>query len=244
VAAIFIYPAANVPTQNGLPKALLSWSSGKDSAWALHVLRERGDVQVVGLLTTVNEAFQRAAMHAVRIELLRAQAEAVGLPLWEIEIPYPCSNEQYERGMSQAMAHARREGISSVAFGDLSLEDVRRYREDRMRGTGVEPIFPLWGQPTRDLSRAMLSAGMKAQFTCVDPKQVPATFAGRAYDQGALDELPATADPCGEGGEFHTFVYDGPMFSWPIPVQTGEVVERDGFVFADMIPAQIEAGQP
>jgi len=216
---------------------LLSWSSGKDSAWALHVLRERKDIQIVGLLTTVNEVFGRVAMHAVRVELLHAQAEAVGLALWQIEIPYPCSNEEYERAMGETMAYARREGVSAVAFGDLFLEDVRRYREERMRETGIEPLFPLWGLPTRELSRTMVASGLKARVTCVDPKQLPVGFAGSAYDDNFLDELPAAADPCGERGEFHTFAHDGPMFSRPIPVRAGEVVERDGFVFADMLPA-------
>jgi uncharacterized protein (TIGR00290 family) len=237
VGAVFVYPAPAGLEPNGLPKVLLSWSSGKDSAWALHVLREREDIQVVGLLTTVNEVLGRVAMHAVLVELLHAQAEAVGLPLWQIDLPYPCSNEEYERAMGEAMAYTRREDVGAVAFGDLFLEDVRRYREERMRGTGIEPLFPLWGLPTRQLSRTMVASGLKARVTCVDPKQLPAGFAGSAYDDNFLDELPAATDPCGERGEFHTFVHDGPMFSRPIPARPGEVVERDGFVFADMLPA-------
>jgi uncharacterized protein (TIGR00290 family) len=216
---------------------LLSWSGGKDSAWALHVLREREDIQVVGLLTTVNEVFGRVAMHAVRTELLHAQAEAVGLPLWQIEIPYLSSNEEYERATGKAMAYAHGEGVSAVAFGDLFLEDVRRCREEGMRETGIEPRFSLWGLPTRALSRTMVVSGPKARVTCVDPKQLPAGFAGSAYDDNFLDELPGAADPCGERGEFHTFVYDRPMFSRPVPMIAGEVVESDGFVFADLMSA-------
>jgi uncharacterized protein (TIGR00290 family) len=237
VGAVFVYPVPAGLAPIGLPKALLSWSSGKDSAWALHMLRQKGEVQVVGLLTTVNEVFERVAMHAVRTELLREQAEAVGLPLWQVQIPSPCSNEEYERVMRQAMEYAGREGVTAVAFGDLFLEDVRRYREERMRGSGLEPLFPLWGLPTAELSRTMVAAGLKAHLTCVDPKQIAAAFAGRAYDDDLLNELPPSADPCGERGEFHTFAHDGPMFSRPVSVRAGEVVERDGFVFADMLPA-------
>jgi uncharacterized protein (TIGR00290 family) len=237
VAAVFVHPAPTGLAPSGLPKALLSWSSGKDSAWALHLLRQKGEVQVVGLLTTVNEVFERVAMHAVRTELLREQAEAVGLPLWQVQIPYPCSNEEYERVMRQAMEHAGREGVTAVAFGDLFLEDVRRYREDRMRGTGLEPLFPLWGLPTAELSRTMVAAGLKAHLTCVDPKQISSAFAGRSYDDDLLNELPPSADPCGERGEFHTFAHDGPMFAQPVSVRVGDVVERDGFVFADMFSA-------
>ena len=237
MAAVFVYPAPTGIEPSALPKALLSWSSGKDSAWALHALRQRKDIQVVGLLTTVNQAFDRVAMHAVRTELLHAQAEAVGLPLWQVHIPHPCSNEEYERVMRQAMEYAWGEGVTAVAFGDLFLEDVRRYREERMRGAGLEPLFPLWGLPTAELSRTMVAAGLKAHLTCVDPKQISAAFAGRAYDDALLDNLPAGVDPCGERGEFHTFAHDGPMFSRPVHVRAGEVVERDGFVFADMLPA-------
>ena len=237
MGAVFVYPPPKGFALNGLPKVVLSWSSGKDSAWALHVLRERKDIQVVGLLTTVNGVFGRVAMHAVRTELLHAQAEAVGLPLWQIDIPYPCSNEEYEQAMGQAMAYARREGVTAVAFGDLFLEDVRRYREERMRETGIAPLFPIWGLSTPELGRTMVASGLKAYVTCVDPKQIPAGFAGRSYDYDFLDMLPASADPCGERGEFHTFVHDGPMFARPISVCAGEVVERDGFIFADMLPA-------
>jgi uncharacterized protein (TIGR00290 family) len=217
------------------PKALLAWSSGKDSSWTLHVLRGQGEVEVVGLLTTVNQAFDRVAMHAVRRELLAAQAAAVGLPLATVEIPYPCSNAEYEAAMGAAMDRARAAGVSAVAFGDLFLEDVRRYREDRLRGTGLTPLFPIWGIATDALARRMVDAGLRARLTCVDPKQLPARFAGREFDAALLGDLPAGIDPCGERGEFHSFAYDGPMFERPVPIRTGEVVERDGFVFADLV---------
>ena len=221
------------------PKALLAWSSGKDSAWALHVLREQGGadaVEVVGLLTTLNEAYARVAMHAVRVELLRAQAAAVGLPVTEVPLPWPCSNAQYEAAMGGALEEARRAGITVVAFGDLFLEDVRRYREDRMAGTGLRPSFPLWGQPTDALARRMIAGGLRARLTCVDPRQLAPSFAGRELDEALLAALPASVDPCGERGEFHTFAYDGPMFARPVAIRAGEIVERDGFVFADLLP--------
>jgi uncharacterized protein (TIGR00290 family) len=218
------------------PRALLAWSSGKDSAWSLHVLRQQGEVEVVGLLTTVNQAFDRVAMHAVRRELLTAQAAAVGLPLTTVEIPYPCSNAQYEAAMAAAIESARGDGVAAVAFGDLFLEDVRRYREDRMHGTGLAPLFPIWGIPTDVLARRMVDAGLRARLTCVDPKKLPASFAGRDFDAALLADLPADIDPCGERGEFHSFAYAGPMFERPVPIRTGEVVDRDGFVFADLLP--------
>ena len=217
------------------PKALLSWSSGKDSAWSLHVLRTRREVEVAGLLTTVNEVHSRVAMHAVRVELLEAQAEAVGLPLWKIPIPSPCTNAEYEAAMLTAVDRAKREGIGSVAFGDLFLEDIRRYREERLKETGVAPIFPIWGMPTMDLAREMIESGLRARVTCVDPKQLPESFAGREFDARFLADLPSDVDPCGERGEFHTFAYDGPMFERPVPVKSGEIVKRDGFVFADLL---------
>ncbi|MBN1608304.1 MAG: adenine nucleotide alpha hydrolase [Polyangiaceae bacterium] len=218
----------------------MSWSSGKDSAWTLHALSERNDIEVVGLLTTVTSAFDRVAMHAVRTELLRAQARAVGLPLTEIRIPFPCSNAQYANAMSEALTAAARDGVTAVAFGDLFLEDVRQYREDRMRGTGITPLFPLWGRPTHSLAREMVAAGLRARVTCVDPRQLDACFAGRDLDTRLLDGLPASVDPCGERGEFHTFVYDGPMFQRPLRIRTGEIVERDGFVFADVVRSDPE----
>ena len=217
-------------------KVLISWSSGKDSAWMVHVLRRRADIQLAGLLTTVNEAAQRVAMHAVRTEVLEAQAAALGLPLWPIPIPSPCPNEVYERAMAQAVARAVAEGFTHVAFGDLFLEDVRRYREERMAGTGLAPLFPLWGRPTRALAEEMIALGQKAVLTCVDPRVLPLAFAGRAFDESLLRELPAEVDPCGERGEFHSFAWDGPAFRHPVPVRVGEVVERDGFVFADLLP--------
>lgn len=219
------------------PKALLSWSSGKDSAWSLHVLREAGDVEIVGLLTTLNEAHDRVAMHAVRSGLLRRQAEAADLELFEIPIPWPCTNEEYEARMAGALDRAKERGIEHVAFGDLFLEDIRRYREDRLRGTGITPLFPIWGIPTRELARRMVDSGLRARLTCVDPKKLPREFAGRDFDAALLRDLPSTVDPCGENGEFHSFAYAGPMFRHPIAIQSGEVVERDGFVFADVLPA-------
>jgi uncharacterized protein (TIGR00290 family) len=223
------------------PKALLAWSSGKDSAWSLHVLRAQGEVEIVGLLTTINEAFDRVAMHAVRTELLRAQADAADLPLWPVLIPWPCSNAQYEAAMNGAMARARADGIAHVAFGDLFLEDVRRYREERLAPTGITPLFPIWGTPTDALARRMVDGGLRARLTCVDPKSLDARFAGREFDAALLAELPASVDPCGERGEFHTFAYDGPMFRRPVPVRGGEVVTRDGFVFADLFSAEAAA---
>jgi uncharacterized protein (TIGR00290 family) len=216
-------------------KTLLSWSSGKDSAWALHVLRSRHpELEVVGLLTTINERFERVAMHAVRLELLRAQAAATGLPLLEIGLPWPCSNEQYESIMTDAMAKARASGITVMAFGDLFLEDIRQYRVQKLESTGIRPVFPLWGQPTDQLARAMLDGGLQARLTCVDPRQLAPSFVGRDFDAAMLADLPPSVDPCGERGEFHSFAYAGPMFAQPVAIQTGEIVERDGFVFADL----------
>jgi len=216
------------------PRALLSWSSGKDSAWALHVLRQRDEYDVVGLVTTINEVADRVAMHAVRTELLAAQAEAAGLPLWPVPIPSPCSNAQYEHAMSGLIARAQAEGIGAFAFGDLFLADIRAYRERQLADTGIAPLFPLWLQPTNALARDMIEGGLRAVLTCVDPKQLAARFAGRMFDQRLLAELPPAVDPCGENGEFHTFAWGGPMFRRDIAVQVGEVVDRDGFVFADV----------
>jgi len=218
-------------------KALVSWSSGKDSAWALHVVRQRGDVEVVGLVTTVNREHGRVAMHAVREELLDLQARAAGLPLVKVPLPWPCSNDQYEAAMSAAVARARGEGVTAMIFGDLFLEDIRRYREEKLAGTGVDPLFPLWKLPTDRLAREMLAAGLRAVLTCVDPRQLPARFVGREFDESLLAELPAGVDPCGERGEFHTFAWNGPMLKRAVPVRAGEVVERDGFAFADFAPA-------
>ncbi len=217
------------------PRLLLSWSSGKDSAWTLHALRQQGAYEIAGLLTTINEAADRVAMHAVRTSLLEAQAEAAGLPLWKIPIPHGCSNEQYEAAMSAAIERARAEGISAFGFGDLFLEDIRQYREKQLAGTGMEAVFPLWKKPTGPLAEEMVAAGLGAVLTCIDPKQLPAAFAGRRFDRDLLRDLPAQVDPCGENGEFHSFTYAGPMFRRPISVRVGEVVERDGFVFADVV---------
>jgi uncharacterized protein (TIGR00290 family) len=211
----------------------LSWSSGKDSAWALHVLRQTAGHEVTGLFTTFNVAFDRVAMHAVRVELLRQQAQAVGLPLHLIAIPYPCSDEQYAAAMGDFMARARRESVQCMAFGDLYLQDVRRYRKERMQGTGIEPVFPLWGRPTRPLLEEMLAGGLRACLTCIDPRVLPEEFAGRELTLELLESMPANIDPYGENGEFHTFVFDGPMFAQPLDIEMGEVVTRDGFVFAD-----------
>jgi diphthamide synthase (EF-2-diphthine--ammonia ligase) len=211
-----------------MEKCLVSWSSGKDSAWMVHVLRQRGDLELAGVLTTVNEKYQRVAMHAVRVELLQAQ----------VPIPSPCPNEIYERAMSAAVDRAVAAGITHMAFGDLFLEDIRRYREERLAGTGLTPIFPLFGINTAALAREMVAGGLRARLTCVNPKVLSQQFAGRDFDAALLDELPASVDPCGERGEFHSFAYAGPMFSRPIPIQSGEVVHRDGFVFADVLPAK------
>ncbi|MBI3829331.1 MAG: adenine nucleotide alpha hydrolase [Planctomycetes bacterium] len=221
------------------PKALLAWSSGKDSAWSLHLLRQRNEVEVVGLLTTINEAFDRVAMHAVRRELVEAQSRAAGLPLWPVPIPWPCSNEIYEQRMAEAVARAKAQGITRMAFGDLFLEDIRAYRIEKLKGTGIEPLFPVWGTKadTPKLAREMLAAGLRAILTCVDPKQCDPRFAGRVFEPQLLADLPPSVDPCGENGEFHTFCYAGPMFSAPIAVKTGESVHRDGFQFADVLPA-------
>lgn len=214
-------------------RTLLSWSSGKDSAWTLHMLRQQGVYDVVGLLTTVNSAFDRVAMHGTRASVLRAQAAAAGLPLVEIPLPWPCSNEQYEAVMQKVCANAVREGIQAMAFGDLYLEDVRRYREERLAGTGITPIFPLWGRDTSALVREMLDGGLRARITCVDPEKVPESFAGRELDLSLLTELPPGTDPCAENGEFHTCAHAGPMFAQSIPLVPGVVERRDGFVFAD-----------
>jgi len=217
-----------------MQKCLVSWSSGKDSAWTVHVLRQRADIHLAGILTTVNEKYQRVAMHAVREELLEAQADALGLPLWKVPIPSPCPNEVYERAMAAAVERAVAQGFTHVAFGDLFLEDIRRYREEKLAGTGLTPLFPLFGVDTTRLAREMIDGGLKARLTCVNPNVLDRRFAGRDFDASLLDELPASVDPCGERGEFHSFAYAGPMFSRPISIRSGEIVERDGFVFADV----------
>ena len=216
-------------------KIILSWSSGKDSAWTLHLLRARADVEVVGLLTTVNTHFQRVAMHGTRRELLQAQADAARLPLWEIPLPWACSNEVYEEAMSKACARAVQAGVCGIAFGDLFLEDIRRYREERLRGTGLEPLFPLWGRDTQKLIDEMLEGGLRARIVCVDPSKLPAEFIGQDLTHDLLQRMPSGVDPCGENGEFHTLAYAGPMFSEPLSITAGESVTRDGFVYADVL---------
>jgi uncharacterized protein (TIGR00290 family) len=216
-------------------KTWLSWSSGKDSAWSLQTLRAGGEAQVTGLFTTVNAQFDRVAMHAVRRALLEAQARAAGLALHAIEIPHPCPNAEYERIMGAFVAEARAQGVEAMAFGDLFLADIRRYRERQLAGTGIAPLFTLCGRDTRVLAGEMIDGGLVAHVTCVDPRQLDPSFAGRTFDAGFLADLPAGVDPCGENGEFHTFVSAGPMFRAPIGVRQGEVVDRDGFVFADQV---------
>lgn len=218
-------------------RAWMSWSSGKDSTLALHVARTELGLEVGRLLCTVNVAADRVAMHAVRRELLVAQGEHLGLPVHVVEIPSPCPNEVYEAAMHDAVATAVSDGATQMVFGDLYLADVRAYRETALSGTGIAPVFPLWRRPTDALARTMLAAGVRAVLTCVDPAQLPAEFAGRPYDEALLAELPRGLDPCGENGEFHTFVWDGPGFRTPIPVEVGERVEREGFVFCDVVPA-------
>lgn len=214
----------------------LSWSSGKDSAMALAALRADRDVELVGLLTTVNREADRVAMHAVRRELLDAQAQALGLPVRVVELPWPCTNDEYESLLAGAVDDAERESVESIAFGDLFLADVRAYRERQLAPTAITPSFPLWGRPTDELAREIVDVGIRAVVTCVDPSVAPASLAGRWFDHALLDELDDGIDPCGERGEFHTFVADAPFFARPIDVQVGVVEERDGFVFADVVP--------
>jgi uncharacterized protein (TIGR00290 family) len=217
------------------PKILVSWSSGKDSAWMLHVLRQTNNSQIVGLVTTVNSAFGRVSMHGVREELLEQQAQAAGLPLWKVPIPYPCPNEVYESAMRDLIQRAKEDGVTHFAFGDIFLQDVRDYRERQLAGTGIAPVFPLWGADTRVLAQQMIDEDVRAVLTCVDPRQIPASLIGHEFDEALLQKLPPSADPCGENGEYHTFCYAGPMFSHPICIHTGEVVERDGFIYADVL---------
>jgi uncharacterized protein (TIGR00290 family) len=214
----------------------MSWSSGKDSTMALAAARQEEGLDVVGLLVTMNASVDRVAMHAVRRTLVEAQADRLGLPLTVIEIPAHCSNETYELKMAGAIDAARADGVENFVFGDLFLEDVRRYRETQLDGTGIAPLFPLWGLPTEPFARSVVADGVRAVITCVDPRQLPSAFVGRFFDDQLIAELPAGVDPCGERGEFHTFAFDGPGFSSPIDVQLGEIVERDGFVFRDVLP--------
>jgi uncharacterized protein (TIGR00290 family) len=218
------------------PMALIAWSSGKDSAWALHEARRSGDYDIVGGLTTVTDTFARVSMHGVREALLLSQLDAAGLEPIIVRIPYPCPNETYEREMAAAIEAAKARGVTHMIFGDLFLEDVRAYRERQLAGTGITPVFPLWQRPTAALAREMIAAGVQAHLAVVDLKKLPAGFAGRRYDTDLLDEFPADADPCGENGEFHSFVSAGPMLKGKIAVSVGETVESDGFAFADLLP--------
>ena len=220
-----------------MKKILHSWSSGKDSAWALHILRQQGEYEIAGLITTINSAFDRVAMHGTRRVLVEMQAEAAGLPLITAPLPWPCSNTDYERAMKQVCDQALAQGVSAIAFGDLFLADVRAYRERQLQGTGLEPLFPIWQIPTDQLARQMVESGLRARLVCVDPKQLDPSFVGRDFDQQLLKDLPPGADPCGENGEFHSFVYGGPMFSLTLPIVAGEKIERDGFWYADVLAA-------
>ncbi len=222
------------------PKAWLSWSTGKDSAWSLEQIRARGEIEVVRLLTTVNAANRRVAMHAVREELLDAQADALHLPVLKVPIPPHCANAVYEQAMTAAMEQAKAEGVFHIVFGDLFLAEIRAYREERLAACGMTAVFPLWGRDTAALAREMVTGGVRAAITCVDPKQLSPAFAGRIFEPALLDELPPGVDPCGEKGEFHTYAFAGPMFRKPIAVQTGKIVERDGFFFADLLPQEPE----
>jgi uncharacterized protein (TIGR00290 family) len=215
-------------------KILLSWSSGKDSAWALHVLR-RGGGEVAGLLTSVNESAARVAMHGVREEILDAQAAAAGLPLHTIRLPWPCTNAIYENRLRNAVDRAVAGGFTHVAFGDLFLEDIRSYREEHLKGTGLVPLFPLWGKPTGPLAREMIRGGLRARIATLDPRMMPRDLIGAEFDESLLARLPASVDPCAERGEFHTCATGGPMFAAPIAVSCGEVVEREGFVYGDLL---------
>ncbi len=216
-----------------MTRVLLSWSSGKDSAWTLHVLRQQPDIEIVGLLTTLNSEFDRVAMHGTRRSVLEAQARAVELPLWIVPLPWPCSNEIYEQRMSEACNRAIAERVDAIAFGDLFLQDIRSYREKQLAPTRLKPLFPLWDLPTAPLAHDMISGGLRARLTCIDTKQLSADFAGRQFDVALIRDLPTEVDPCGERGEFHTCVYAGPMFAAPIPLTPGGIVQRDGFVYAD-----------
>lgn len=216
-------------------KALISWSSGKDSAFSLHEIRQAGEFDIVGAVTTVTETFGRVSIHGVREEILLAQLDAAGLPPRIVPIPYPCPNDIYEARMGEAVARAVKDGITHMIFGDLYLADIRAYREQKLAGTGITPVFPLWEKPTLALARSMIEGGLQAYLATVDLKKLPAEFAGRAFDEKLLSQLPDGVDPCGENGEFHTCVVAGPMFSRPLAVKPGERVERDGYAYCDLV---------
>jgi uncharacterized protein (TIGR00290 family) len=226
-----------------MKRVLVSWSSGKDCAWALHLLRQRADIEIVGLVTTINAEFDRVAMHGTRRLILEAQAAAADLPLWKIPLPWPCSNEEYEQRMAAVCLRAVSEHIDAIAFGDLFLRDVRAYREKQLQTTGIEPLFPLWDIPTPELARSMIAGGLRAKLVCVDSRQLDPAFAGREFDFNLLADLPSSVDPCGERGEFHSCVYDGPMFSTPVALEAGEIVDRDGFIYADFLPQTLVSSQ-
>jgi uncharacterized protein (TIGR00290 family) len=216
-----------------MKRVLISWSSGKDCAWTVHLLRQQSDVEIVGLLTTINSEFDRVAMHGTRRIILESQAAAAGLPLWTIPLPWPCSNEIYEERMAEACRRAVDERVDAVAFGDLFLQDIRAYREAQLKPTGLEPLFPLWEIPTHTLAQQMITSGLRAKVVCVDSRQLDPSLAGHEFDDDFLRDLPPSVDPCGENGEFHSCVYYGPMFSGPLALDSGEVVNRDGFIYAD-----------
>ena len=220
------------------PKALISWSSGKDSAFSLHEVRRAGEIDVVGAVTTVTETFDRVSIHGVRKEILLAQLAAAGLAARTVPIPYPCPNEIYEARMGEEVARAVREGITHMIFGDLFLEDIKAYREQKLAGTGITPVFPLWQRPTLALAHAMIESGLRAYLATVDLGKLPGEFAGRKFDRKLLADLPRTVDPCGENGEFHTCVVAGPMFSRPLAVTPGGRLERDGFGYCDLVMAE------
>lgn len=217
-------------------KVLLSWSSGKDSAWTLYQMQNRPDLEVVGLFSTVNTKYERVAMHAVRLELIEFQANAADLPIEIIGLPDPCSNQSYEKIMTGFVEKIKKKKIDAIAFGDLFLEDIRDYRIRNLVNTGIEALFPIWGIPTNELAISMLDNGLSACITCIDPSKLDTSFAGRVYDYSFVESLPANVDPCGEYGEFHSFAFSGPMFKKTINVRSGETVERDGFIFTDLLP--------
>ena len=223
-----------------MKRTLLSWSSGKDSAWSLYLLQQQKEYEIVGLLTTFNKAADRVAMHGVRRSLVKAQATATGIPLWDVDLPWPCSNSDYECAMQETCKQAVEAGIEYVAFGDLFLTDIRKYREEQLNNSGLQPIFPVWGLPTRELAHSMINSGVRAKLACVDCNQLPAEFVGREFDEKLLSDLPSNTDPCGENGEFHSFVYAGPLFRHDLPIEVGEIVSRDHFVFADFSLASKE----